>query len=59
VLQIIETLLEEKQCRLVLVKQNLDVDPTNRKDMTNKILLTIFSMMAELDRTGEPAEFYF
>ena len=50
VLQIIETLLEEKQCRLVMVKQNLDVDPTNRKDMTNKILLTIFSMMAELER---------
>ena len=50
VLQIIETLLEEKQCRLVLVKQHLDVDPTNRKDMTNKILLTIFSMMAELER---------
>lgn len=50
VLQIIETLLEEKQCRLVLVKQNLDVDPSNRKDMTNKILLTIFSMMAELER---------
>lgn len=50
VLQIIETLLNEKQCRLVLVKQNLDVNPTNQKDMTNKILLTIFSMMAELER---------
>lgn len=50
VLQLIETLLEEKKCRLVLVKQNLDVDPTNKKDMTNKILLTIFSMMAELER---------
>lgn len=50
VLQIIETLLEEKQCRLVMVKQKLDVNPTNRKDMTNKILLTIFSMMAEMER---------
>ena len=50
VLQIIEELIQVKKCRLVLVKQGLDLDPTNQNDMTNKILLTIFTMMAELER---------
>lgn len=50
VLQIIEELIQIKKCRLVLVKQGLDLDPTNKNDMTNKILLTIFTMMAELER---------
>lgn len=50
VLATVETLVEEKKSRLVLVKQNLDVDPNNQKDLTNKILITIFSMMAELER---------
>ncbi len=50
VFQIIESLIKEKKCRLILVKQGLDLDPTNQNDMTNKILLTIFSMMAELER---------
>lgn len=50
VLQIIEELIQVKKCRLVLVKQGLDLDPTNKNDMTNKILLTIFTMMAELER---------
>lgn len=50
VFEIIEVLIKEKQCRLILVKQGLDLDPTNQNDMTNKILLTIFSMMAELER---------
>lgn len=50
VLATVETLVEERKSRLVLVKQNLDVDPNNQKDLTNKILITIFSMMAELER---------
>jgi DNA invertase Pin-like site-specific DNA recombinase len=50
VLQIIEELIQIKKCRLVLVKQGLDLDPTNQNDITNKILLTIFTMMAELER---------
>ena len=50
VLATVETLVEEKKSRLILVKQNLDVDPNNQKDLTNKILITIFSMMAELER---------
>ena len=49
VLQIIEELIQVKKCRLVLVKQGLDLDPTNKNDMTNKILLTIFTMMTELE----------
>ena len=50
VLQIIEELIQVKKCRLVLVKQGLDLDPINKNDITNKILLTIFTMMAELER---------
>ena len=46
VLSTVETLVEDKRSRLILVKQNLDVDPNNTKELTNKILITIFSMMA-------------
>lgn len=50
VLATVETMIENKKSRLILVKQNLDIDPNNKKDLTNKILITIFSMMAELER---------
>ena len=48
VLQIIEELIQVKGCKLILIKQNLHLDPGNQHDMTNKVLLTIFSMVAEL-----------
>ena len=50
VLQIIEELIQVKGCKLILIKQNLHLDPSNQHDMTNKVLLTIFSMVAELER---------
>ena len=50
VLQIIEELIQVKRCKLILIKQNLHLDPRNQHDMTNKVLLTIFSMVAELER---------
>lgn len=50
VLQIIEELIQVKKCKLILIKQNLHLDPSNQHDMTNKVLLTIFSMVAELER---------
>lgn len=50
VLLIIEELIQVKKCKLILIKQNLHLDPTNQNDMTNKVLLTIFSMVAELER---------
>jgi DNA invertase Pin-like site-specific DNA recombinase len=50
VLQIIEELIQVKRCKLILIKQNLHLDPSNQHDMTNKVLLTIFSMVAELER---------
>ena len=49
VLQIIEELIQVKRCKLILIKQNLHLDPSNQHDMTNKVLLTIFSMVAELE----------
>lgn len=48
VLGLIEELIHHKRCRLILVKQGLD--PQNHRDMTHKILLTIFAMLAELER---------
>lgn len=50
VLYIIERIVKEKKCRMIIPKQNLDIDPNNTNDMTNKILITIFSMLAELER---------
>jgi len=50
VLSIIERIVTEKKCRMIIPKQNLDIDPNNTNDMTNKILITIFSMLAELER---------
>ena len=50
VLGLIEELIGRKRCRLILVKQDLDIDPKNQHEMTNKILLTVFSLMAELER---------
>ena len=41
---------KQKQSRLILIKQNLDVNPHEQNDITNKILITIFSMIAELER---------
>jgi DNA invertase Pin-like site-specific DNA recombinase len=50
VLYIIERIVKEKKCRMIIPKQNLDIDPNNTNDMANKILITIFSMLAELER---------
>lgn len=49
-LRIIETILKEKQARIIMIKQNLDIDPKAKDSMTNKILITVFSMVAELER---------
>jgi DNA invertase Pin-like site-specific DNA recombinase len=49
-LNTIETLVQTKHARLILVKQNLDMNPHNTNNLTNKILITIFSMIAELER---------
>lgn len=49
-LNTIESILEQKQARLILVKQNLDLNPIDRNNITNKVLITVFSMLAELER---------
>ncbi|WP_242602144.1 recombinase family protein [Legionella nagasakiensis] len=49
-LNTIETIIQEKQARLILIKQNLDLNPTAKNHITNKVLITIFSMLAELER---------
>lgn len=50
VLTIIESLVENLGCKIVFIKQNITLDPSNTKDITNKVLITIFAMMAELER---------
>lgn len=49
-LNIIESILEKKQARLILIKQNLDLNPKDKNNITNKVLITVFSMLAELER---------
>ena len=49
-LNTIEIIVKDKQSRLVLIKQNLDLNPNATNNMTNKILITVFSMIAELER---------
>ncbi len=49
-LNIIETIVHEKHARLILIKQNLDMNPHNKNNISNKILITVFSMLAELER---------
>lgn len=50
VLGIIERLTKQCGSRLILVKQNMDINPKNTNDLTNKILITVFAMLAELER---------
>ncbi len=49
-LNTIETIVQDKLARLILVKQNLDLNPTAKNNIANKVLITIFSMLAELER---------
>lgn len=49
-LHTIETIVQDKQARLILIKQNLDLNPTVTSNIANKVLITIFSMLAELER---------
>ena len=49
-LNTIETTTQDKQGRLILIKQNLDLNPAAKSNVANKMLITIFSMLAELER---------
>ncbi len=49
-LDIIDKILKEKKVRIILIKQSLDLNPNKTSDITTKILVTIFSMVAELER---------
>jgi len=46
VLAIVNALVE-RNIRLIMIKQNLDI---NRQDMNSKIIITLFSLFAELER---------
>ena len=35
---------------LIAIKQSLKINTKNRKDMTSKVMVTIFSLLAELER---------
>lgn len=49
-LHIIEAITNEKGARLILIKQDMDLNPKEKSNMANKVLITIFSMLAELER---------
>lgn len=49
-LNTIETIVQDKKTRLILIKQSLDLNPSAKNNVANKVLITIFSMLAELER---------
>lgn len=49
-LNTIENIVQKKKARLILIKQNLDLNPLDKNNVANKVLITIFSMLAELER---------
>lgn len=49
-LNTIEMITQDKQTRLILIKQNLDLNPNVKNSVANKVLITFFSMLAELER---------
>ena len=49
-LNTIENLIQSKKTRLIFIKQNLDMNPNNMNNLTNKVLITVFSMISELER---------
>jgi DNA invertase Pin-like site-specific DNA recombinase len=49
-LNIIETIIREKEARLILIKQHLDINIHNTGNPIHKVLITVFSMLAELER---------
>lgn len=49
-LNTIEAMVQEKKSRLILIKQNLDLNPEAKHNVANKVLITVFSMLAELER---------
>ena len=48
VLGIIERLTKQYGSRLILVKQNMDVNPNNTNDLTNKILINPYTEKQQL-----------
>lgn len=45
-LNIVEEITHEKQSRLILIKQNLDLNPQDKNNVTNKVMITVFAMVA-------------
>lgn len=39
-----------KDARIVFIKNNMDINPQNRNDPQNKVMLTMFALFAELER---------
>lgn len=49
VIQLIKSLTDQK-IEFVAVKQSFRINSQNNKDMTSKVMVTIFSLLAELER---------
>ena len=43
-------LLTDQQVEFISIKQGLRINSQNSKDMTSKVMITIFSLLAELER---------
>lgn len=42
--------LTEMKVELIAIKQELKINPKNRRDMASKVIVTIFSLLAEMER---------
>lgn len=49
-LNIVEEITYAKQSSLILIKQNLHLNPKDKTNITNKVMITVFAMVAELER---------
>lgn len=49
-LHTIDVIIKQKQARLILIKQNIDMNIHNKNSLNNKVLITVFSMISELER---------
>ncbi|MDR2723813.1 MAG: recombinase family protein [Holosporaceae bacterium] len=49
-LNTIEIMVQAKKARLILIKQDLDLNPNAKNNVANKVLITVFAMLAELEK---------
>jgi DNA invertase Pin-like site-specific DNA recombinase len=50
ILRLVDEFVQEKQCRLIFVKENLVLDATMPPDIGSQVTLTMFALLAQVER---------